>query len=104
MKITDSNRYILPGQTRFLHLATVQHAAGTATNLVAITRTFLCFADTLGGSKIYIEELNAAGQLEFIEDDRLVADIAQFLQEAGVLDITRPLLDDNTWLRNRGKT
>lgn len=104
MKIVDSNRYYLPGQKRFLHLCTLVQATGTATNLIAITQTYLCFADTLGEKKVYIERLNASGQLEFIEDDKLVADISQFLTESGILDITRPLLDDNTWLRNRGKT
>lgn len=104
MKLIDTNRYYLPGQERFLHLATLVHTIGGWSNLIAVQKTFLCFADTLGEKKVYIEELDAAGQLQFIEDDKLVADIAQYLTEAGVLDITRPLLDDTTWLRNRGKT
>lgn len=91
MKVTDTNRFFLPGQKIFLHLATVQH----------LGRTYICFADTQQTDKIYIEEYN--GHLVFVDDDSLVEEIANYLRELKVLDMGRPLLDDNSWLRGYRK-
>lgn len=93
MKLINSNRFFLPGQSRFLHLATVHDGV----------REFICFADTLEVNKVYIEEVTG-GHLSFIEDDALAEALANFLRELTILDMGRALLDDSTWLRNNRET
>jgi len=86
--LSDTNRYLLPGGTGALHLATVLDGL----------REYICF---YYGGNVYIEEITG-GHLEFIEDDRLAEEIAEFLRERGVLDISKPTLPDDQWLRREG--
>ena len=88
--LANNNRFDLPGTDgRFLHLATIHKSV----------REFMCFADKHYG-KIYIEEITG-GNLSFIKDDSLVESITEFLRERGVLDIGKPTLPDEQWLRRR---
>jgi hypothetical protein len=61
----------------------------------------MCFADRVT-YQIYIEE-TTMGNLRYIDDDRLVEGIANYLREEGVLDVAKPFLPDTDWLR-AGKT
>ena len=90
-KLADTNRYHLPGQDRFLHLATVHQ------NM----REFMCMIDTLT-QQTYIEEISG-GHLEVIKDDGLFQGIHDFLLDRGILSISRPALPDDVWLRNKPK-
>jgi len=86
MKLVDSNRFYLPGtNNRYLHLATLHNGI----------REYMCFAE-VGAQKIYIEEITG-GSLQFIEDEALAGALHEFLREAGVLDINKPLLPDKVW-------
>jgi len=88
MKLIDSNRYYLPGTSgRWIHIATVHHGL----------REYMCFADR-SNNKMYIEEITG-GSLEFIDDDSLAQGLADFVTDRCVLDVTKPLLSDNEWLR-----
>lgn len=90
MKLINSNRFFLEGtQNRFLHMATAHYGA----------REFMCFQDCVTGNT-YIEEITG-GTLERIEDDALAIALANFLEETGVLDVAKPTLPDDVWLRNR---
>ena len=90
MKLINSNRFSLAGTSgAWLHLATVSEGV----------REFMCFAE-LKTRKIYIEEATG-GSLQFIEDDALAEGIHSFLTERGVLDMHKPLLPDDKWLRKK---
>ena len=91
MKLIDSNRYYLPNtKKQWLHL-------GTATDGL---HEYLCMAE-VQSQRIYIERITG-GQLEFISDDGLAAGLANFFEEKGVTDRTKPLLPDKEWY-NLGK-
>ena len=93
MKLLDSNRYWLPGsQKRFLHIASVERGV----------HEYMCFAN-VENNQIYIEEITG-GSLQFIEEDKLVEEIQFFLTYNGLLDLNKPLLSDNEWLRRRKTT
>jgi hypothetical protein len=65
----------------------------------------MCFSDNLYG-KIYIEEITG-GHLEFISDDSLAESLMKFLEQHNVLDMSKPMLPDNKWLKpgiSNGKT
>jgi len=88
MRLIDTSRFFLKGtQNRFIHLATVHHGV----------REFMCFADKCT-NKTYIEEITG-GSLVFIEDDSLAQGIADFLTRKGVLEISKPTLPDDQWLK-----
>lgn len=92
MKLTDTNRYYLQTPAtpkRWLHLATVHDSV----------REFICFADRLT-NQIYIEEITG-GHLEMIEDDKLAEGLHEFLVYHRVLNMNRPLISDDEWLRNK---
>lgn len=92
MKLINSNRFYLAGtSTRFLHLATVHNGV----------REFMCFVDRFS-RQVYIEEITG-GQLEFINDDSLAQGISDFLTDKNLLDMTKPLLSDDEWLRYNPK-
>jgi len=86
--LSDTNRFYLKG-TPALHLATVLDGL----------KEYICFY--LNGN-IYIEEITG-GHLEYIKDEEKVDEIRHFLEEAKVLDATRPLLPDDVWLRPHEK-
>ena len=85
MKLLNTNRFILKGQTRFLHLASIEDGP----------REFMCFADK-ETQKVYIEEVSG-GTLCFITDDGLAQELNDFLVFKGVLLMDRPLLTDKDW-------
>lgn len=90
MKLINSNRYSLAGTNGvWLHLATVAEGV----------REFMCFTQ-VKTRKVYIEEITG-GNLQFIEDDALAEGIHNFLTERGVLDMAKPLLPDDKWLRKK---
>ena len=90
MKLINSNRFSLPGTSgAWLHLATVNEGV----------REFMCFAE-VKTRKIYVEEITG-GNLQFIEDDALAEGIHNFLTELGLLDMHKPLLPDDQWLRRK---
>ena len=88
MKLLNSNRFYLPGQTEFLHLASVSDGV----------KEYICFAN-VHNQKVYIEDISN-GSPSFIEDDFLVEAIADFLTRKKVLDLSKPLLPDDIWYRN----
>jgi hypothetical protein len=90
MKLLNTNRFVLKGQTRFIHLASIEHGA----------REFMCFADNQT-SKIYIEEVTGGGGPFFVEDDSLAQELNDFLVFNRVLDMSKPLLPDEGWLRGK---
>jgi hypothetical protein len=78
IKILNKNIFFLSGtKKRFKHLASVQMGV----------REFMCFFDVLT-SKVYIEEISG-GHLEFIEDDKLAKELAVFMDEHGLTEISR---------------
>lgn len=85
MKLTDTNRYYLPGQNIFLHVGTVSYNG----------RDFIAMIDTQT-NQAYIEELTTAG-LIFIEDDKLAQELNDFLVYNKVLLINRPMIPDKGW-------
>lgn len=90
MKLINSNRFFLnvPAEPEnWLHLAEVQDGV----------HTYICFADKITAT-IYIEEV-IGSHFELIEDDNKVADIAEFLRERKILDMTHPLLSDKQWFK-----
>jgi len=87
-KIKDSNIFPMPGDKRFIHLATITSGL----------REFIVFVGTKGSvdGKCYIEEAvlvanpkteDVTGCLKFIDDDNLANDLAAFVQEKNLLDI-----------------
>lgn len=89
-KLTDTNRFALKGTNgRFVHLATIHRGV----------REFMCFADKTT-AQIYIEEISG-GQLVFIADDSLAQGLSDFLNEAGVLNLTKPIIPDSQWYIKR---
>ncbi len=89
MKLLDTNRYYLPGQNVYLHLATITE------NL----REWVCFADTRT-NQVFIEELTF-GQLDRIEDDSLAQALSDFLTYKGVLLMDKPLIPDEAWYNKK---
>jgi hypothetical protein len=87
--LADTNRYYLPGQTRFLHVATVHYDV----------REFLCMIDSLT-QKTYLEEVTG-GHLETIDDDGLFSGLHEFLFNKGLLSMARPALPDDVWLKRK---
>lgn len=85
MKLTDTNRFYMPGQTRFLHLATVQDNC----------KEFICMFD-LQDKQMYIEEITG-GHLETIKDDVLFESVYKFLEEKTIIDMGRPMIPDKEW-------
>jgi hypothetical protein len=76
IKLLDSNRYEMKGTNgRFVHLATMQDGI----------REYVCMYD-LKESKCYIEEISG-GQLKFIDDDNVAADLADFLFNKHITDL-----------------
>ncbi len=76
MKISDSNRFYLSGTSqRFVHIATVLDGL----------HEYMAFYDNMT-SQMYIEELVGI-QLQFIEDDVLVQEIADLLFNAHLTDL-----------------
>ena len=91
MKLISKDRYYLKGtQNQFLHLATVHDSV----------REYMCFANVVT-RQIYIEEITGGGGPHFIDDDSLALAIQQFLEDRGVLDMTKPLMSDHEWLRHK---
>lgn len=80
MKLINSNRYYLPGQTRFIHIATC----------IDGLKEYICMIDTKT-QQCYIEELTYRG-LEFIEDDNIVKDIQGLLESKHLLDMKQGLV------------
>ena len=90
MKLINTNRFYLEGtQNQFLHLATVHHGV----------QEYMCFAQR-ATQQIYIEEITG-GSLQFIDDDSLVEGITRFLEDRKVLDMHKPLMSDDEWLRHK---
>lgn len=93
MKVANSNRFYLQGTgNRWLHLATVLEGC----------REYIAMADKQTG-KIYIEECTGGAGPFFVDDDVLAESLMRFLEERGLLDMSRPLLSDNQWLRKNEK-
>jgi len=87
MKIKDSNIFPMPGNKHLIHLATVQDGNH---EYVAMLR--------LDTQQVYVEEVvletvdfskDVFANLKFIKDDKLAAELANFLNEKGVLDMKR---------------
>jgi hypothetical protein len=85
MKLTDTSRYWMPGQKRFLHLATVHDSI----------REFVAMFDTQE-KNMYTEELTG-GHLSRIEDDSLAQELNDFLVFNKVLLMDRPMIPDKDW-------
>jgi len=92
MILKDSNRYYLQGTNqRFMHLATLHHGL----------REYMCFTDK-ETNKVYIDEITG-GSLAFIQDDKLAQALTDYLTYLGILDINKPTVIDNEWLRKPKK-
>lgn len=92
MKLINTNRFYLTGtNNRFLHVASVSDGL----------REYMCFHDRIL-KKTYIEEITG-GHLEFISDDKLAQEIFDFLVDVKILDMSKPMLADNEWLKLKPK-
>lgn len=90
MKLIDSNRFFLPGtQDKYLHLATVHNNC----------REYMCFAN-IETKKLYIEEITGGIGPLFINDDILAFELTKFIEDKGLIDMSKPLLTDTNWLKN----
>lgn len=89
MRLSDTNRYYLPGTTA-LHLATV----------IDGVREYICFHLN---EKIYIEEITGGRGPDFIEDDTLATELHNFLTYHKVLDANKPLIPDDQWYKKNNK-
>lgn len=78
MKLVNTNRFPLPGTNeRFVHIATVTDSM----------REFVCMFDS-HEKKLYVEEVTG-GSLEYIDDDSLAQELADFLFHHKVTDLTQ---------------
>ena len=91
MKLINTERFYLKGTAnRWIHLATVHDSV----------KEYMCFMDLLT-NQTYIEEITGGGGPYRIEDDSLAEALTNFLTRKGILNIGRPTLPDNQWLRNK---
>lgn len=88
MKTINSNIFELPGQTRFLHLASVTDSL----------KEYIYMIDCWTG-KTYIEEVSG-GHLELISSNKKVTEIEDFLKKEGIHASQRINLKDEVWRRN----
>lgn len=75
--VSDTNYYFLPGQKRFIHLATL-HELG---------RTFFLFLDSKE-QQVYIEEFKDKALLQ-IQDDNLFFELNEYCRAKGLVDMKR---------------
>ncbi len=76
--LINSNHFPLPGTCeRFLHLATLQRGF----------KEFMVFKDRWT-EQVYIEEITGGHGPLRIEDDQLAEELAAFVRERGILDMS----------------
>jgi hypothetical protein len=76
MKLINTNRFYLKGtNNQFLHIATVQDGL----------HEYMAFYDCIN-KKLYLESIDG-GKLEYIEDDQLAKDLADFLFDKNITNL-----------------
>lgn len=78
IKVVNSSVFPLNGTNgRYVHLASMHKGL----------REYMCFIDKRL-QRVFIEQISG-GHLEFIEDQQLAEELAAFLQERGLLSMSR---------------